>query len=188
MIAVLSTSSPLTSVAIFGADGIIVFQSQELAKANASAKVCSMLSSWPGDMSQVETWCADVGPGSFTGVRVGVTMAKSFARAFRVSAGAISAFDLIPGSGPKVIPSRRGQVFVRGEDGEVRVESEAPLGAIGYLPPGVDTPPGFEERFPVAAAFTPTRMRIESAAGLVPEYLSPPAISTPNRPYGAVRG
>jgi hypothetical protein len=124
-------------------------------------------------------FAADVGPGSFTGVRVGVTLAKALAYLRGVPAYGASAFDLIDAAQSVIVPSKRGEWFVR-EPGQepVRVSDLTGISGIGYGP-GIEV-----QQYPSAAGFT--RLPIGGAPPemLVPAYLVPPSISMPKKPYG----
>lgn len=72
------------------------------------------------ELSEVELIAVDVGPGLFTGLRVGVATAKALASALRVSITGCSSLELLAApqrsSGAKVVSvvdARRGEVFWR---------------------------------------------------------------------------
>lgn len=111
---------------------------------------------------------ADVGPGSFTGVKVGVVLAKTWGYILGVRVGGVSAFDLIARDGVRVIPSRRDQFFVH--DGAALTVTEA-------------APEGSDQGQPVAAHLAQVLDRVTWSdwQTLVPAYVLPPSISTPKR-------
>ena len=132
-------------------------------------------------LSEASAFLADLGPGSFTGVRVGVTLAKTLAFAQGVKAGGADAFDLIDPTGAVVLPSKRGEWFIR-EPGAALRRSENIVGeSVGWGTGLAD------QTYPDACRFGPLLGRITLAAPetLVPAYLIEPSISVPKRPYGA---
>jgi len=86
------------------------------------------------------------GPGSFTGLRLGIAFAKGLALGWGVPLAGISVFDLAAAAygGKRVlaIASGRGDYFVRGADGGHSIEKGPPPNAVlidDYdLAPGVD--------------------------------------------------
>jgi tRNA threonylcarbamoyladenosine biosynthesis protein TsaB len=139
-----------------------------------------MLSSSGLDLDQATAFAADLGPGSFIGTRVSVTLAKTLAFARGVETLGASSFDLIGRDATVALPSKKGEFFVK-RAGELPVRtSEPPEEAIGYGQ-GVA-----EQRYPSAAGFAGLLSELPrlSPFELVPEYLIEPSISTPKKPYG----
>ncbi|MER3497098.1 MAG: hypothetical protein C4320_10320, partial [Armatimonadota bacterium] len=87
MIVAFSTSSALTSVAVFGDTGEVRYIGDRTSPGAASEACLMMLSEAGIAPCKVTLWLADVGPGSFTGTRVGVVLAKTFAWTFGVPCG-----------------------------------------------------------------------------------------------------
>lgn len=131
-------------------------------------------------LEDAKLFAADLGPGSFTGVRVGVTLAKTLAHLVGAETYGATAFDLIDPDGVVVLPSKRGEWFVRrpGQD-PIRVDQLDDAVGKGY---GSDL---CEPNFPTAEGFSklliPEPLPPEK---LVPAYLIPPSISTPKKPFG----
>jgi hypothetical protein len=127
-------------------------------------------------VNDVALFLADLGPGSFTGVRVGVTLAKTLAYANGVKAGGATAFDLVDPSGAVALPSKRGEWFVR-QPGEAPYRTQE-------LPPGDIR--GIAPDYPNASRFLALLDRIEPVdpEQLVPAYLIEPSISLPKKPFG----
>ena len=123
---------------------------------------------------------ADLGPGSFTGVKVGVTLAKTMAFLGQVPCAGVESFDLIHPKGAAAIPSKRTEFLVREDDGNLKVVSAPDLA------PGI---PGYgatyaEPTYPNLAhlAQLVTGLDWMEPELLVPRYVLEPSISTPKRP------
>lgn len=135
-------------------------------------------------LSSAELFLADLGPGSFTGTRVGVTLAKSLAFAVGGSAAGASSFDLICLESPVVIPSRRGEYFVRAPgEAPYRAHELPPRPYVGYAPEFAKD----DLTYPHASQFQVLLRDLVPASPelLVPAYLVEPSISVPKKPYGA---
>jgi tRNA threonylcarbamoyladenosine biosynthesis protein TsaB len=128
-------------------------------------------------LSEVTTFAADVGPGSFTGVKVGVTLAKTLAWTQNCSCGAVSSFDLIAPGGSAAVPIRRGVVLRRdfGTEASLVTDAEA-LEVAGY---GLGRT---LETFPLAERMRFSDLRMVSPEAFVPEYLVEPSISVAKKP------
>ncbi|MFZ4506716.1 MAG: tRNA (adenosine(37)-N6)-threonylcarbamoyltransferase complex dimerization subunit type 1 TsaB [Fimbriimonas sp.] len=182
MILAISTSSPLASVAWIDADGKVVWSGEQVAPQRASEAILKLLSELRETVDLKEATCVavDLGPGSFTGVRVGVAIAKTMAWAHGLPTWGRTAFDLISATQTVVVPSKRGEVFIRRPGEEPTRQAGLPTQeAIGYGPL-------FEKpTFPKAERFAALVAEIEhqSAANLLPAYFAEPSISTPKKPY-----
>lgn len=132
-----------------------------------------------GDLSlaQIKIFAADVGPGSFTGVKVGVTLAKTLAWSQQAQCGAVSAFDLIAFDAPAAIPIRRGVVLRRdpGSAPEL-VSDEEGLSAKGY---GLGRS---QDHYPLAETMRLIDLKVVSPHDLLPDYQVEPSISQPKKP------
>lgn len=173
----------MASVAVFR-EGQLVAEDSALAERNAGARCLEILDRLVPRESLIEAdgFLADLGPGSFTGVRVGVTLAKTLAFSFGVQAAGADAFDLVSKHKTVALPSKRDEFFVRQDGSEPIRTSSYPPDAIGY---GGD----LEPTYPSAANFGPLLGSIEWHAPelLVPAYLIEPSISVPKRPIpGAI--
>lgn len=136
MILAISTSSPYTSAALLNQSGAVLASGIEHAPRSASTSALHLLDSLLNEaqtaLSDIDLFVGDVGPGSFTGVKVGVTLAKTWAYAQQKPVAAVSAFDLISPDSPAAIPIRRGVVFGRDGD-EVRQLEDAEISRyVGY--------------------------------------------------------
>lgn len=134
-------------------------------------------------LQEATGFVADVGPGSFIGTRVAVIMAKAYAFQFGVRCAGVSAFDLIDRSGTVIIPSRKGEFFVREPGRDPYRTTELPKTAFqGY---------GVAEReptFPTAsqAASLIDELEWVNPAALIPQPLVEPSISQPKASKGAL--
>jgi len=180
----LSTSSAFSSVAVVATKGAVLWSGAREAKGNASAACIGLLEESGYEVSLATGFLADLGPGSFTGVRVGVTLAKTFAWALGVKCGGVDSFDLIDPFGMVVFPSKKGEWFVRVPGVEVVRQTELPEGKYSGFGPGIEPP-----NYPNAAGFSRIMDRIRwiQPEGLAPEYLIEPSISLPKNP-GQVLG
>jgi hypothetical protein len=178
VIVTFSTSSPWASVAAISPGGEVLWQDQRLAPRNASAACFEILQG--RSIEGADLFVADVGPGSFTGVRVGVILAKMFGFLTDRPVAGVTSFDLIDALGLVALPSKKGEYFVR-VPGEAPFRTvELPAGVIGYGD-------SFEEPRPPdagnAARLLET-LQPMSAEHFLPEYLIEPSISQPKRPFG----
>ncbi|MCW5942065.1 MAG: hypothetical protein KIS66_07520 [Fimbriimonadaceae bacterium] len=183
MILVVSTSSPWVSVAVHS-PGLALATHRTLEARNEGHRVLyDLVDGALADAGTEASWVtdvvADVGPGGFTSVRIGVTFAKLFAYLTGCRIWGVEAFDLIGGGGPVIVPSRKGEWFVRCPHEPARTTSAPPKEARGYGRPGAP------EVFPDArlGAQVPEAWRAAGAMTLVPFYLAQPSISRPKTPY-----
>lgn len=187
MILAFSTSCAWASVALLDTNGHILLGSEkEHAPQNAGAACLRLLerlrTTSDFQMSEVQMFVADMGPGSFTGVRVGVTLAKTFGFLHSKPVAGISAFDLIAPDRTVVLPSKRGEFFIR-RVGQPAVRSvDLPEEDFLGFGPGIE-PEVFPESARVCGQ-VPSLVP-KDAALFVPEYLIEPSISTPKKPYRA---
>lgn len=181
MIVAFSTSSPWTSVAAFNEEHELVASEKMLAPMRASEACLTILEKLQPDLSTVTLFLADLGPGSFTGVRVGVTLAKTLAFARGVKVGGVDSFDLIAPDRTVALPSKKGEYFIRrvGQEAVRQVERpEESMEGFGLWFEGM-------EIFPEAARFGPmiARIAVIEPEALVPAYLIEPSITMPKTPY-----
>jgi hypothetical protein len=183
MIAVFSTSCPWASVALFSTTGELLASHKRLAPRAGGHACCEMLetllSEVESELSKITLFVADGGPGSFTGCKTAVTLAKTFAFANKTECALVTAFDLIDPAGPAAIPSRKTEALLRlpGEEPSV-VPVDQAMAAKGY---GHDRS---DEVFPLAenaGPLIPSLKRV-SAHELLPYYVLEPSISKPKRP------
>jgi tRNA A37 threonylcarbamoyladenosine modification protein TsaB len=179
---VISTSSPQSSVALFR-DRELVFHDSTYAPRSAGSACGSMIeslcSSHSFDLGSVDLFVADVGPGSFTGVRVGVMMVKVFGYVYEKRVAGLSAFSLIAPGGYRYIPSRKDEFFVY--DGTVlkTVSGKDLVGGPGYGHP--DAPDVYPEASRAGVCYE--SLEVISCFELTPSYHLEPHISQPKTPY-----
>ncbi len=176
LVAAFSTSSPVASFAAFEG-GRLVFADAAPARSAASDACLRMLAASGIPPERFDLWLADLGPGSFTGTRVGVVLAKTLAWSFGKPCGGADAFDLVAPGATVAIPNRKGEWLARIPGEEAKVVPADSLKAVGYAP-GLDG-----ETHPLAEGFGPLLSRIEPVAPerLLPGYVVAPSISTPKR-------
>ena len=75
MIFAFSTSSPIASVAVFSEKGVLLFAGERPSNMKASEVCLGLIAESGFDPRDGAIFLSDIGPGSFTGTRVGVTIA-----------------------------------------------------------------------------------------------------------------
>ena len=184
MIAVISTSSPRVSVALVSDSGSIVSSRTDSANRQASEVAIRLLSEQLKEagvsLKDIIAYAPDIGPGSFTGVRVGVTLCKMLAYAFDRQIVPVTAFDLISPDEPVAIHCKRDEYFLRIPKARPTITTDKPEGCVGY---GGDLG---EQQLPDAANFARVIGSLERAspALVVPLYIAEPSISKPKRNSG----
>jgi len=183
----LSSSSPVTSIALIDDDDQVLFAETREWKNRALEAFSEMLEELPVPLARVDLFVADLGPGSFTGTRVGVTLAKSLGYAHAKPCAGVTSFDLISTERVVVFPSKRGEWFVRIPGKEI-TRTELPLEELRKLHPElIGFGPGLEPlTYPTAQNVRSVVRELKpvSAAELLPVYLIEPSISTPKKPIG----
>jgi len=180
-----STSSPIVSVAVFNESGDVLFSGELESKQEASNACLQLLAKSGFSVLEGSLFLADLGPGSFTGTRVGVTLAKTLAWSADAACSGVSAFDLISTEKTVVFPSKRGEWFIRPPGSEVSRSASLPeLEFIGFGP-GIDNPV-----YPHAKMFALLLISLEQIQPeqLAPLYLIDPSISQPKQPLSRVEG
>lgn len=181
----LSSSSSLASAAIFGEHGALIAEASREAPMAASGPLVEMSLNLVREagitLEDIDVFGADVGPGSFTGTRVAVTLAKVFAYTAGASCVGATSFDLIAANRTVAIPSKKGEYFVR-KPGEqaVRTAERPKEELVGFGP-------WFEQgTWPLAAragVLLPSLTPV-SPEEFVPEYGIEPSISIPKKRMG----
>lgn len=183
MILCVSTSSPLASVAALEGDRLL-HSLETMAPRGSGGAILQlterMLADLGLELEAFELFVADVGPGGFTGVRVGVALARAWAWALRTQVGSVSSFDLIDPFRDVALPVRKGLYVVRFTEGRTESATTPPAGSVGYGPDAA------QPIYPRASNLRHAVNRIERSEPhrLLPAYFSAPNISQPSRPFG----
>jgi tRNA threonylcarbamoyladenosine biosynthesis protein TsaB len=122
VIAGLDTSTPVTSVALLG-EGVERELHDDGERPRHAQTLLPLLERVVGDWSLVERLCVGVGPGGFTGLRLGIATARALSQALDLPLVPVSSLDALaaPHSGTvaALIDARRGEVFAAVyEDGQ----------------------------------------------------------------------
>jgi hypothetical protein len=180
VIVAFSTSSEWASVAAISSGGEVLWEGQEHAPRRAGAACLRLLEGIPFAIETASLFAADTGPGSFTGVRVGVILAKTFGYLYDKPVSGANAFDLISPTVAVALPSKKGEYFVRVPGEEPYRTEDLPDGdVLGYGAVFQESRPPHAKRFAaLASLLVPTTAEV-----FVPDYLIQPSISTPKKPY-----
>ena len=122
MIAGLDTSTPVTSVAVLG-DGVERELHDDGERPRHAQTLLPLLERVVDDWSAVERLCVGVGPGGFTGLRLGIATARALSQALDLPVVPVSSLDALaaphPGVVAALIDARRGELFAAVyEDGQ----------------------------------------------------------------------
>jgi tRNA threonylcarbamoyladenosine biosynthesis protein TsaB len=174
------TTTRITSVALFEDGALVASLSREGHGDMVLALVSELLASRGLRARDVARWAVDVGPGSFTGVRVGVSTVKGIAFATGAEVVAVDAFDALTGGEDAIaiLEAGKGEVYFRIAREE---PGHAPLDAVKakiagrserVIGPGV-----------VPTAEAVGRVALGRAAsdvdGIEPLYVRPPDLTKP---------
>jgi len=178
-----STSSRYASVAVFGRNDELLWCNRLDAPQSASSACMKLLEQVREEkgleVENASLFVADLGPGSFTGVRVGIVLAKTFGYVYGAACAGTDAFDLVAVDRTVVLPLKRGEIFIR-RPGEAPTQStELPDGDfLGYGPAEL------EPTYPDASRFGGLLCGLPRVAPeeLIPRYLIEPSISISKRP------
>ncbi len=183
MILCVSTSSPLTSVAILDDSGAVLYHASVEAPRAASAAVIRLVEEALAALGiaweYISRFIVDVGPGSFTGTKVGMTMVKLWAHTRGVPVAGVNSFDLIDPDASVAIPQNKSDVIVRvaGSQGEVRKYADVDFPVRGYSKLS-------DPEYPLASRVNAVFHKLEwvEPKNLVAQYIAEPNISLPKNP------
>ena len=119
----IETSSARGSVALLDDDRVLAERSLGIGSRHGRDLVPCADEILGGDTTGVDLLAVSAGPGSYTGLRVGITFAKTFATQTQTPAVTVSSLDVIAGNvaGPRplcvVVDARLGQVYAAFYDG-----------------------------------------------------------------------
>lgn len=187
MIAAFSTSSRVCSVALFNPHGLCLGsldRDEPFAAGHATLDMLDhLLQRESVGRKDLTGFLADLGPGSFTGTRIGVVLAKTLGALACVHTGGIGSHRLIHPSATVVFPSKRGEWFIfRGDEPErsLTLPDEPFVGFGPSVEPSV---------YPHAERFADVWSEIQwtDPIHLLPRYCIDPSISTPNKPFPEAR-
>ena len=132
------TTCAVTGVALFENGELVATLEREGKGDTLLVLIDELLRSRGLHAGDVERWAVDVGPGSFTGVRVGISTIKGIAFATGAAVIGVSAFDAIS-VGDVVLEAGKGEVYFRfGSDvGHAALDALRPRLGPGVVGPGV---------------------------------------------------
>lgn len=136
MILVIESATAACSAALIGADGELVDERHEIVGRGHAERLVPMIAELVGDR-RPDRIIVDCGPGSFTGVRVGLAAAHGLAMGWNIPLSGYSSLALLAAAAGEVpvlaaIHGGHGEIFVQGYDGDPL----APLDELRSLPVG----------------------------------------------------
>lgn len=171
MILAISTSSPYATVAWFTGEQLVWRKVTESKRA-ASNAIISMIQESGHSIDEATGILVDIGPGSFTGVRVGLTLAKMWGELLSIPIHAVTTFDIIEPDKPVAIPSKKTEVYVRVPGEELTTMSLDQAKEQGFLIAGE------ADLQSLFSSLPPTEhIKLIAPLDLLPNYVSQPNIS-----------
>lgn len=134
MILVIETATTACSVALIEGDRVVAHVHEDVARGHAE-RLVPMIAELPGG-GRADSVLVNCGPGSFTGVRVGLAAAKALGLAWGVPVSGYSTHALLAASLFKERPeATEAMITIEGGHGEVFVQSFAnhPVRALNEL-------------------------------------------------------
>ena len=170
MILGIDTSTPATAVAVWSPDGPAVERRDDPPpgqRPGHASRLLALVNEVVGDWSDVERIAVGLGPGGFTGLRIGIATARALAQARDLPLVGVSSLAALaaPHEGPvvAVIDARRGEVFAA-SPGAFEPVALAPEALAARIEPGWLAVGDGAVRF---------RMELERAGAHVPADDSP---------------
>jgi tRNA threonylcarbamoyladenosine biosynthesis protein TsaB len=137
LILALDTSSPAGSLAILRDEkiiGVVSIWAEETYSARMFRHLEFLLRELSLNLKQIDLFAVAAGPGSFTGLRVGLTAAKGWAEVYGKPVAGLSGLEAVAAQAHStaqllvpILDARRGQIyfgFYRREDGRLALEGE----------------------------------------------------------------
>src|SRR3954463_11238323 len=191
LILALDTSTPWTSCALVDADRGVVAESLHTPPAKAGEILPgALVDLCGGDLARVDALAVGLGPGSFTGLRVGLAALKAIAYARELPLAGVSslrALALAALQGGLVVPTleaRRGELYASAMEGDSTVVPETVMPAASL--------PAFVERLRRAATVVGPGARANRASlgglPIVDEPVAPLARCVAQLCAAALRG
>jgi tRNA threonylcarbamoyladenosine biosynthesis protein TsaB len=154
MLLVIETAFAL-SVALLDDDCIVAEEHREVGRGHAEALMPAVAAVVGNDHARIRGIVVDIGPGSFTGLRIGIAAARALGLAWGVPVTGVGSLALIAGAAFAADPSLaevtavadagRGQVYWQHFDRDFVAKAEAAAGTpdvVGLLPGAVCAGPG----------------------------------------------
>ena len=125
LVLALDTSATFVSVALLNEKQVFAFAEEEMERGQAEAlmpMIDGVMAQARKEMSQIDAIAVTVGPGSFTGVRIGLAAARAFGLALKVPVYGVTCFEAwayhLGRSCKVILDSKRDDYFVQTFDNQ----------------------------------------------------------------------